>query len=183
MSKLCDHFLGWQCRQRQHAVRHEGGRPSPAMCPQVLIDAQPVAQLVVLINKSEPQEATLEFRHMVLRTADPAEHYKSAVRTFSELYFQYPGEFSQVLTASFSEVSPLADRLLERVQCELEFDYQRQYYSIPCAVTQLAQSDPAYQATYWHNRLYNRAMPAGVRVLAFTPDWKHAKARPPAPSS
>ena len=29
------HFLGWQCRIRQHVMRDGGGRPSPGMCPTV----------------------------------------------------------------------------------------------------------------------------------------------------
>jgi hypothetical protein len=32
---LRDHFLGWQCRIRQYAVRHGGGRPSSGMRPSV----------------------------------------------------------------------------------------------------------------------------------------------------
>ncbi len=31
-----DHFLAWQCRIRQMAMREQGGRPSPGMRPRVL---------------------------------------------------------------------------------------------------------------------------------------------------
>ena len=31
--RIRDHFLGWQCRIRQIAMRQEGGRPSPGMRP------------------------------------------------------------------------------------------------------------------------------------------------------
>ena len=33
---LRDHFLAWQCRIRQIAMRQDGGRPSPGMRPRVL---------------------------------------------------------------------------------------------------------------------------------------------------
>ncbi|MCH7795324.1 MAG: hypothetical protein IH900_09330, partial [Proteobacteria bacterium] len=32
---LRDHFLGWQCRLRQMAVRQAGGRPTSGMRPEV----------------------------------------------------------------------------------------------------------------------------------------------------
>ena len=34
-------------------------------------------------------------------------------------------------------------------------------------------SHARYQATYWHNRLFNPNRPAAVKVLVFTPDWPH----------
>ena len=36
-----------------------------------------------------------------------------------------------------------------------------------------------YQASYWHNKLFNPAMPADIRILAFAPDWSSAEADPP----
>lgn len=177
-AQLRDHFLGWQCRIRQHAVRHEGGRPSAGMRPRVLIAGESLAHVVVLINKREPEQVTTEFRHLVLRTADPAEQYKNAVRKLSELYFQRPQGFSDMATALFGPASSMVSRLIDAGVCELEFDFQRQYYRIPCKVTLLAEHEPAFQATYWHNRLFNPAMPPGVQVLAFRPDWAHAHADP-----
>jgi len=41
-------------------------------------------------------------------------------------------------------------------------------------VQALAEADAFYQATYWHNRLFNPNPPPGAQVLAFTPDWAHA---------
>ena len=68
-----DHFLGWQCRLRQHAVRHREGRPSPGMCPDILLADKAVAfaQVVVLLLPVEPSLVTAEWRHMVRRTKDP----------------------------------------------------------------------------------------------------------------
>ena len=33
------------------------------------------------------------------------------------------------------------------------------------------------QATSWHNHLFNPNLPPAARILAFTPDWKHASGR------
>jgi hypothetical protein len=32
-ARIRDHFLGWQCRIREHATRHHGGRSSPGLNP------------------------------------------------------------------------------------------------------------------------------------------------------
>lgn len=175
---LRDHFMAWHCHVRQYAARHEEGRPSIGMRPRLFISGQELTRITVLINRREPREVTGEFRHMVLRTADPAEQFKAAVRMLSELYYQQPRDFSDVTTALFSAGSAMVSQLVAVGRCELEFDFQNQYYRIPCAVQRLDEPDPAYQATYWHNRLFNRAMPPGVQVLAFTPDWAYATANP-----
>ena len=48
-----------------------------------------------------------------------------------------------------------------------------EYDGVPIWYAALSDS-AAFQATYWHNRLYNDAMPAGVQVLSFSPDWARA---------
>jgi hypothetical protein len=48
-------------------------------------------------------------------------------------------------------------------------------------VRALAEDDPAFQGTYWHNALFNAGLPGGVQVLGFQPDWALAEADPPAP--
>jgi hypothetical protein len=173
-----DHFLRWQCRARQHAVRHAGGRPSVPMRPYVLLHGVEVAQIVVLINKKEPQADTAEFRHMVLRTQDPAERYDSALKKLAAEYFQHPEEFSDRMAALFGPQSRLVRQLTETGGCVLEFRQPRQYYRIRCVATELSQHAPEFQATYWHNRLFNAGLPAGVQVLSFEPDWSTAKADP-----
>ena len=45
----------------------------------------------------------------------------------------------------------------------LEFDQFRQFYRLPCAVFELAAGDPPREATLWHNRLFNPALPDDVR--------------------
>jgi len=173
-----DHFLAWQCRQRQFSVRQDAGRPSGAMRARISAASKPLAHITVVINKRDSSKVTSEFRHMVLRTQDPADRYRAALRKLAEAYYQHPHEFSDCLTALFSFGSRLADQLVSVTQCEFEFDFQQQYYRIPCNVENLPEHHANYQATYWHNRLFNPAMPSGVQILEFIPDWESADANP-----
>ncbi|MFQ6018221.1 MAG: hypothetical protein ACE5KF_08485 [Kiloniellaceae bacterium] len=178
---LRDHFLGWQCRLRQLAVRNAGGRPTSGMRPHVRIEGadRPLGRITVLIVKKDPAATTAQFRHMVRRTQDPVERYDDALMTLAAAYFQRPQEFSDELTASFGPGSEMATRLLETGRCVLEFEQYDQRYRLPCRPRDLPREHPAHQATYWHNALFNPAMPGGVRVLGFRPDWARTEADPP----
>jgi hypothetical protein len=173
---LRDEFLGWQCRIRQLAVRESGGRPSSGMRPRVATaDGEEIAPgVTILILHEEPWESAQLFRHQYLKTQDPVERYGKALEITAASYFQHPRQFSDVMTALFGPDSALADRLLRQRSCVLDFAQFSQTYRIPCAVERLPEDDGFYQATYWHNGLYNPNLPAGVRVLAFTPDWSRA---------
>ncbi len=174
------HFLGWQCRVRQYAVRQGGGRPTSGMRPRLLLTAPDIdlGPITVLINKSAPQEVTSQFRHLVRKTHDPVERYNNALRFLSAAYYQRPEDFSDELTALFGEVSDTADRLLAGGRCRLVFEQYSQSYDLPCSPRQLPEGHPAFQATFWHNSLFNPNLPGGVRVLAFRPDWSKATADP-----
>ena len=176
------HFLGWQCRVRQYAVRQGGGRPTGGMRPRALV-TDPAADLgpvTVLINRREPQEATSQFRHLARKTHDPVERYNGALKLLSAAYYQRPEEFSDELTGLFGEASDLAERLLAVGRCRLLFEQFSQSYDLPCRLRELPEDHPSYQATYWHNSLFNPNIPGGARVLAFRPDWSEATADPPA---
>ena len=177
---LRDHFLGWQCRLRQMAVRQAGGRPTSGMRPEVrLAEAdQPLGAITTLIVRREPREATALFRHMVRKTQDPAERHDAALETLAAAYYQRPREFADELTALFGPAPGLADRLLAAGRCVLDFAQYSQRYRLPCAARNLGEDEPAFQATYWHNALFNPALPGGVRVLGFQPDWARAEAEP-----
>ena len=178
---LRDHFLGWQCRIRQYAVRHGGGRPSSGMRPALRLPeaGSELGPITVLIVKRAPEETTDQFRHLARKTHDPAERHDGALNFLAAAYHQRPRDFSDEPTALFGPESEIADRLLAAGRCRLSFEQYRQTYDLPCAVRRLADDDPAFQATYWHNALFNAALPAGVRVLAFQPDWRAARADPP----
>ncbi len=177
---LRDHFLGWQCRLRQMAVRQAGGRPTSGMRPEVRLaaGAEPLGAITILIVRREPREATAQFRHMVRKTQDPAERHEAALETLAAAYYQRPQEFSDELTALFGPAPGLADQLLAAGRCVLDFEQYSQRYRLPCAARNLAEDEPAFQATYWHNALFNPALPGGLRVLGFQPDWARAEAEP-----
>jgi hypothetical protein len=171
-------FMGWQCRLRQLAARQDGGRPSAGMRPCVTTEAgdELAAGVVVLISEIEPENSTQHFQFQYLRTQDPNERYDKVLEFLQGPYFQQPAAFSDMLTALFTQGSELAATLLEQRRCVLEFDQFSQSYRLPCSVARLPSAHPRYQATYWHNRLFNANLPPGVEVLAFTPDWAHAAA-------
>ena len=175
---LKDEFLGWQCRIRQLAVREMGGRPTAGMRPRLsTLEGEEIAPgITVLIMREEPWESAQLFRHQYLKTQDPVERYDKALEITSASYFQHPQAFSDVMTALFGPGSDLARRLVRLGRCILDFSQYSQAYRLPCAIERLAEDDGFYQATYWHNSLYNPAMPAGVEILAFTPDWPRASA-------
>ena len=166
-------FLGWQCRIRQLSVRQAGGRPTPGMRPRVSLppDETDLGHIVVLIRKTASQEVTTQFQHMVRRTRDPAERHESALRFLAATYYQRPDDFSDEMTALFAPRSALVERLLELGHCTLDFEQFDQRYRLRCRVKGLAESDAAFQFTYWHNSLFNPAIPGDVRVLGFQPDW------------
>ena len=178
---LRDHFLGWQCRIRQHAVRQESGRPAPGMRPRVLAaDGEELAQAItLLILPRDLTETIYRFRHLARRTHDPAERFQKAVEILSESYFQRPREFSDQMTGLFGPRSDVAARLLGGEGCVLEFAQFSQCYRLPCGVSELSPDQPQWQHTYWHNFLFNPNLPPDPRILAFAPHWAEAQADPP----
>jgi hypothetical protein len=177
--KLRDHFLAWQCRIRQIAMRQDGGRPSSGMRPRVFVAGREAAPaLTVLIVLKEPAETTALFRFQVQKTSDPKEIYERGLTLLQADYFQVSADFSDRLTALLPGGSALAATLLAEGACVLEFDQFGQAYRLPCTVAVLRPGDPAYEATVWHNRLFNPSLPDGVQVLSFKPEWGRGQATP-----
>ncbi len=173
---LRDDFLGWQCRLRQLAARQGGGRPMPGMRPRLLTPAGETlaSAITVLIVEQEPADTTRMFEFQCKRTNDPIERYDKILELLSASYFQYPQNFSDTLTALFGAASDLPRALLHLGRCVLEFEQFTQAYRLPCAVVELDEAHDFYQATYWHNHMFNATMPPNTRILAFKPDWAHA---------
>jgi hypothetical protein len=182
---LRDHFLGWQCRIRQIAMREHGGRPSPGMRPRVLAasGAEIAAALTVLIIPKEPAESTAFFRFQVQKSSDPRDVYERGLAFLQAEFFQQPGTFSDRLIAALPADSPVATALLETGTCILEFEQFRQSYRLICTVARLPDGDPARQAAIWHNRLFNPALPDDVLTLSFEPDWGSSEAEPAVPAA
>lgn len=176
-----EHFLGWQCRIRQKAVRQEGGRPSQGMRPRILAPGgEELAEAVtVLIAEHDSEATTAQFRHIVKKTHDPRQRYEAATKLLASAYFQHPEDFSDRLTALFQPGSALARRLLAEGRAVLLFQQYGQSYRVPVAVEELGSDDPLWQATFWHNAMFNPAIPPNPHVLALEPDWDAATAFPP----
>ena len=173
---LMAEFIGWQCRIRQLAARQAGGRPSAAMRPRAITpEGHEIAPgITLLIVEADPRDSTSLFRHQYLKTQDPNERYDKILEILQASYFQQPALFGDVMTALFGPRSEVAARLMAHGRCILEFEEYAQGYRIPCAVAALGEEDALYQATYWHNRLFNPNQPEALRILSFTPDWSHA---------
>ena len=166
-------FLGWQCRIRQLSVRQAGGRPTSGMRPRLCLppDETDLGHIIVLIRKKASQEVAAQFQHMVRRTRDPAERRESALSFLAAAYYQRPDEFSDEMTALFGPRSALVERALEAGACRLDFEQFNQRFRLNCRVKELTESDPGFEFTYWHNKLFNPAIPGDVHVLGFQPDW------------
>ena len=179
-SALREHFLGWQCRLRQMCIREAGGRPTSGMRPALNIPALNVGYgpVNVLINKSDPAHYTAEFRHMARKTHDPKERYDAALKFLAAAYYQRAREFSGELTALFGADSAVATTLLEAGACTLEFEQYNQRYEMHCVVRELSEDEPGFQATYWHNALFNSELPGVVCIVGMTPDWATTKTEP-----
>ncbi|MBX2882251.1 MAG: hypothetical protein KTR32_20050, partial [Granulosicoccus sp.] len=137
---------------------------------------QPMGHIVTVLCKWSAYSKTPEMRHMVKRTHDPAQRRDKAVEYFSSTYFQNIHEFSDSLTATFQPHSEGAKIIEEIGECTLSFGAYSQHYELVCTATRLAENDPLFQATYWHNLLFNPTLHPETIVLQFKPDWDRSSA-------
>lgn len=177
--KLRDYFLGWQCRLRQHAVRKAEGKPSTGMQATLVLADKAYGPVNTGLVKIDSEEITSEFKHIVRKTHDPKLRQESAVKLLSSVYYQYPKEFDDCITATFTMDSKLAKGIIDNGTCQMHFEQYNQKFELMCAVTELADSDSVYQTTFWHNRMFNPVLPAKICVLKFEPDWNASIATPP----
>lgn len=171
-------FLGWQCRLRQLSMRDNEGRPGEGMRPKLEVAGQDAGTMTVVITKDDSEESMSEFRYIVKRTHDPKERFEAALRYFQSSYFQDPMSFSDEMTAVLGMNAMMPAQITGRKDCILTFKQFGQVYELACRANLLAVDHPRFQATYWHNALFNPSIPAGVQIVGFSPDWSKAKAEP-----
>lgn len=173
-------FLGWQCRVRQLMVREALGRPDDGVMPAVHLGDgdEPVGHIITVLSKAPAFSKVPEMRHIAQRTNDPAQWREDALKLLAEAHYQHADEFSDMLTATFPPDSPGAARLRAAQRVRLVFEAYRQRYELWCRVWRLAEHNPGYQATWWHNILFNPSLPRGTVVLGFQPDWAASSADP-----
>lgn len=170
-------FLRWQCRLRQIIMRDQGGRPDDGIMPVVTPAgaAAPLGRIVTVLCRTPARSTTMEFRHMVRRTQDPAQRRAAALTFLGERYYQDAGDFDPTLTASFAPDAATAAVLVAAGRATLAFDRYNQRFDLDCTVWRLTPTNPLFEATYWHNLLFNPNLPADTQVLGFEPAWGTAR--------
>jgi hypothetical protein len=178
--KMSLSFLGWQCRIRQLSARRQDGKPSAAMLPDLTLrgEDEPLGAIVTVMSKLPQYSRTLELKHIYQKTNDPKQRRDDALKIIQEMYYQIPEEFSDVLTATFAPGSQGAEAMLSAGFGRLDFEEFRQTYSIPVRIARLTSNDPLYQATYWHNAMFNPSIDPNLTIIGFQPDWSTAKSNP-----
>lgn len=174
---LRERFLRWQCRVRQIIMRKHQGRPDESIMADAFLPDQkePVGCIITLLLKSPDYAQTMEFRHIALKTHDPAQRMENAIKFLSSSYYQNAHQFSDCLFASFSSSSSLGGALLQKKSCRLKFQAYQQGFSVACHVTKLNPQDYFFQAAWWHNTLFNPALSRDVTFLCLTPDWDNSQ--------
>lgn len=177
---LRDAFLKWQCLTRQIAVRQNQGLPDEAVTPAVLLKGKTEAydHIITVLSKTPQQSLLPELQHLVRRTLDPAQRRQKALELLSETYYQKPTSFSDILTATFPPQSPRAAVIRKADHCRLLFSGYGQSYQIECKIWALTKKNTLYQATFWHNLLFNPGLHPDTIVLGFEPDWTKSTSEP-----
>ena len=165
-------FISWQCRLRKMSVREQGGRPGPGMSAGVysISGDEEKSRLNFLIVKQEPETVTAEFSHIVRKSQDPKDWMKNGLRILSERHYQDDFNFSMNITALFGLDSSLAEALVTAQQCHLRFKQDSLEFAFDFNVKVLPEQDSFYQATYWHNHLFNPSLPGKVQILSLEPE-------------
>ena len=177
---LRDAFLKWQCLIRQISVRQNQGRPDTAVTPVVVLKGETdIFDHVITVLSKTPQQSLLpELQHLVRRTLDPAQRRQKALELLSETYYQKATSFSDILTATFPPQSPRAAAIRKAGHCRLLFSGYDQSYQVDCKIWALTKKNTLYQATFWHNLLFNPNLHPDTIVLGFEPDWTNSTSEP-----
>jgi len=179
-------FLRWQCRVRQMLMRDKDGRPDESVMPDVVVigadgEESELGVVMTVLNRLPEHSMVPEMQHISRKTYDPAQRREGALKMLCSTYYQRAEQFSDVLTASFGPDSLGAMKIVRAEQVELRFEKYAQRVALRCRVWRLAQKNHYWQATFWHNGLFNPGAPADATVLAFEPDWAQSIAQPPFP--
>ncbi len=170
---LRDEFLKWQCRLRQILVRENEGKPDNSIIPLVQSESGywESFYIITVLCRNLQHSVTPEMHHMAKSTNDPFQVREKAIKFFSERYFQQFERFSDTLTATFDVNSERYRNLVKSDSCLLRFEAFNKSYTLACKMTLYSTSDYYWQATYWHNLLFNPNLSPNIKVVGFTPDW------------
>ena len=176
-------FMKWQCQIRQMSIRQMEGKPDSAIMPSLILSEskENLGKIITLINKSTDYDVTPEMKHMAKKTNDSSQVRQDALKFFAEAYYQKPKTFSDILTATFLPNSYGAAKIYGEKNCILQFDAYAQSFELKCKVWRLSKHHQLYQATWWHNKLFNPSLHPDTEVLGFEADWESSTANPDIP--
>ncbi len=171
-----DKFLKWQCRVRQMLMRDNLGRPDLSIMPEVKLSStgKTLGTIITVLSKEIAFSKLPEIQHIGKVNFDLSRRREKAIQFFSEYYFQKYNEFSGDLTATFQPGSLLAFKLIESGKCLLRFEAYNQIFNLICKVEVLNKSEHFYQATWWHNNLFNSSLHPETIILSFNADWSES---------
>ena len=177
---LRDAFLRWQCRVRQIAMRENLGRPDNSIKAKFSLNdkTETMGRIITVLCKVPAYSMTAEMRHIVKSIFDPAQRREKAIEFFSETYYQAAAEFSDILTATFEPCSLIAKAISTSGTCRLTFESYGQRFNLVCTVLSLARHNSYFQATWWHNMLFNPNLHPETIIFGFEPDWASSSAEP-----
>ena len=175
---LREKFIHWQCRAREISMRDNQGRPDDAIKPYLILDGekQKLGQIITVLSRLPLYSQTPEMMHLVKSKVDPSACREAAVQLFSENYYQKSFQFSDVLTAGFPPSSTLAKLICDKMNCQLIFEYYSQRFELVCKATKIRKDDHLFQATWWHNRIFNPRLNPETIIIGFEPNWIASKA-------
>jgi hypothetical protein len=174
--KLKMAFLKWQCRVRQILMRDNNGRPDASISPAIKLNSEDeqLGSVITLIHKLPQFSVTSELQHMAKKTFDLAQRRDQAIQFLSSSFYQKHGEFSDIFTATFAPNSRGAKKIHEHGTCTAIFEAFNQRFDVKCKIWDLKESNPFYQSTIAHNKLFNPELHPSTIVLAFEPNWKES---------
>jgi len=172
-----EEFLRWQCRIRQIAMREEGGRPSCGMQASVWLGGgvQLIEAMNMLLVQGEPSESTAFFQFQVKKSHDPKQVLEKGLQYLQSTYYHHAPSFRDEMTALFPARSIMANQLIEAGQCLLVFEQFNQVFKLVCTTRKLEADEDGWQATYWHNHMFNANLPGDASIIGFTPDWEKSE--------
>ncbi len=164
-------FKSWQCRLRKMSMRELNGLPTEGMTAGVysVKGGDEQSRMSFMILKEDMSSHIAEFRHIVKKSKDPSDWMKNGLKILAEWYYHDHKIFSDDLTALFSMDSALADAMKEAGKVRLNFKQDSMQFEFDFEVSALDEGDEAFQATYWHNHLFNASLPGKVQVLKLSP--------------
>ena len=172
MSKIgWSNFIVWQCSLRQRNFRMFSGKPSEGTIA-IILDSKSNKKIAnlrsVLIEKKSLNSAKM-FEFMIKKTNDPEERFSKAVKFFSFEYYNNAKIFDGSFTATFPYHSEVANKILKKKKCNVQFFENDTGFNFNVSVSKLNKKDVKWMYTFWHNSFFNPELNENIDILYFNP--------------